>query len=208
MKGLLLKDFYITRDGLLMLLLTFIAVGAGLAFLISPWVLIVLAATTLSLQAATTIQNDKSTQWNRFSATLPVSRAQVIGSKYLLYLLLCITGIAVGIVVCSIASLFKQGFDMNELIKSCCLAVVVSLLPGSISIPCIFVFDEEKSVVGLVLSYIVTSGLFSGLIVLLKQFTDVKGNLFEICGIAAVFSVVVFALSWLICPKRIAHRDM
>lgn len=208
MKGLLLKDFYVTRDGLLTLLLTFIAVGTGLAFLISPWVLIIIAATTLSLQAATTIQNDKSTKWNKFSATLPVSRAQVVGSKYLIYLLLCITGIAVGIIVCSIASLFKQGFDINELIKYSCLAVVVSLLPGSISIPCTFIFDEEKSVMGLVLSYIVTAGLFSGLIVLLKQFMDVKENLFAICGIAAVFSVVIFALSWLICPKRIAHRDI
>lgn len=40
MKGLLLKDFYIIRSGLLILLLTFVFVGAGMSFLISPLVLI------------------------------------------------------------------------------------------------------------------------------------------------------------------------
>ena len=37
MKGLLLKDYYLIRDGMVILLLTFVAVGAGLAFLTSPW---------------------------------------------------------------------------------------------------------------------------------------------------------------------------
>ena len=51
MKGLLLKDYYLIRDGMVILLLTFVAVGAGLAFLTSPWVLIVVAGATMSFQA-------------------------------------------------------------------------------------------------------------------------------------------------------------
>lgn len=208
MKGLLVKEFYVICDSLLTLLVIFIAIGVGLAFLISPSVLITIAATTLSMQAITTIQNDKSTQWNRFSATLPVSRVQVVESKYLIYLLLSITGIALGVIVCFIASLFKQSFDINELLIYFCLAIIISLLPGSISIPCAFVFDQEKSIMGTVLSYIVTSGLFAGLIFLLKQFMDPMENILAICGITAAFSVVVFNLSWLLCPKRLSKRDI
>lgn len=208
MKGLLVKEFYVICDSLLTLLVIFIAIGVGLAFLISPCVLITIAATTLSMQSITTIQNDKSTQWNRFSATLPVSRVQVVESKYLIYLLLSITGIALGVIVCFIASLFKQSFDINELLIYFCLAIIISLLPGSISIPCAFVFDQEKSIMGTVLSYIVTSGLFAGLIFLLKQFMDPMENILAICGITAAFSVVVFNLSWLLCPKRLSKRDI
>ena len=59
MKGLLLKDFYIIRSGLLILLLTFVFVGAGMSFLISPLVLIVIFTVTLSFQSAVTVQTDK-----------------------------------------------------------------------------------------------------------------------------------------------------
>ena len=68
MKGLLLKDYYLIRDGMVILLLTFVAVGAGLAFLTSPWVLIVVAGATMSFQGAMTVQSDRSSQWDRFSA--------------------------------------------------------------------------------------------------------------------------------------------
>lgn len=208
MKGLLLKDFYIIREGLLMLILTFIAVGAGLAILISPWVLIIIAATTLSLQAATTIQNDKSTQWNKFSATLPISRTQIVKSKYLLYMILCITGIVLGIVVSLVASVFKHEFDVYNMFSYSCLAIIVSLLPGSVSIPCAFFFDEEKSILGLILSYIVTSGMLVGLLMLLKQVINIRENMLEICGIVALFSIVAFVVSALFFPQKVSQKDI
>lgn len=89
MKGLLLKDYYLIRDGMVILLLTFVAVGAGLAFLTSPWVLIVVAGATMSFQGAMTVQSDRSTQWDRFSAVLPLPRSTAVSEKYVLYLLLC-----------------------------------------------------------------------------------------------------------------------
>lgn len=208
MKGLLLKDFYVIRESLLMLILTFIAVGAGLAILISPWVLIIIAATTLSLQAVTTIQNDKSTQWNRFSATLPISRTQVVRSKYLSYILLCITGILLGIIVSIVASIFKQEFDVYNMFSYSCLAIIVSLLPGGISIPCAFLFDEEKSILGLILSYIVTSCVLVALVILLKQVINIRANLPEICGIAALFSIITFIASALFFPQKLSLKDI
>lgn len=208
MKGLLLKDLYIVRDGALMLAFTFIAVGAGMAFLISPWVLTVITATTLSLQAAATIQYDRTSQWDRFSVTLPVPRSQVAASKYLLYLLLCGAGVVLGILICLVISIFRQSFDPNALFMYTCLAVTVSLLPGSMSIPCAFFLDEEKSIVGTVLSYMVTAGLFAGLIVLLSRSMDTKDSIGGICGVTAAVSVAAFLLSWAVCPERIARKDL
>lgn len=104
MKGLLLKDYYLIRDGMVILLLTFVAVGAGLAFLSSPWVLIVVAGATMSFQGAMTVQSDRSTQWDRFSAVLPLPRSTVVSEKYVLYLLLCALGMALGLAVGGIAA--------------------------------------------------------------------------------------------------------
>ena len=191
-----------------MLILVFIAVGGGLAFLISPWVLIIITATTLSMQATTTIHNDKATQWNKFSVTLPVSRTQITTSKYLEYLLLCVAGIVLGGIVSLFACIFKQSFDIHDLFIYSSIAIVISLLPGSINIPCAFSLDENKSTVGLILAYITTAGLLIGLLAILKQFMNIRENMFAICGIAAAFSIAVFILSWLICPKQMAHMDI
>lgn len=208
MKGLLLKDFYIIRDNLLVLFVIFIAMGVSLSFLLSPYVLIPVATITLSMQAVNTIQNDKSTQWNRFSATLPMSREQVVESKYILYLFLSLAGIVFGIFICLIASLFQHSLDFSELLLYSDVAIILSLLPGSISIPSAFIFDEEKSIMGTILSYIVTAGVFAGIIFVLSKFIDLEKSIFVICGITVACSVVAFILSWLISPKKLSRRDI
>lgn len=208
MRGLLLKDFYIIKDGLLVLILTFIAVGTGMTFLISPWVLIVVAATTFSMTTVTTIQDDKATQWNKFSVTLPVSRSKVISSKYTMYMILCIAGIILGIIVSVIATIIKDSFDVNSLFIYIFISVIVSVLPGSVSIPSSFILDEQKSIVGLLLSYIVTSGLFAGIIILLSRFIDIKENILFVCGIIALFSLIAYMISWLMGSKKLCCKDL
>ncbi len=208
MKGILLKDFYIIQDSLLMLFIIFVVTGAAMAFLISPWVLMSITATTLSIIAITTIQNDKSTQWNKFSATLPISRMQIISSKYCLYLLLCAMGVILGLIVSVSASILKSNFDINSLLLNLYLAIIASLIPGSISIPCSFLIKEEKIIVGIVLSYIATAVLLIGFTSILRYFINIEDNMNLVYGIITIFSVVVYLLSWLISPKELCNRDI
>lgn len=208
MKGLLLKDFYIIKEGIVILILTFIGVGSGLSVVISPWVLLVIAATMLSMTAGTTIQNDKTTKWDQFSVTLPISRKTVISSKYCMYLLLCITGISLGIIVCCVASVIKGNFDFDSLILYTCLGVTVSLFPGSINIPCSYLFDEEKSMIGLLVSYIITSGIVAGIIFILNQFLDIKEKMSIVLVIIMGVSIIVFLISWIILPKWLCKKDI
>ena len=176
MKGLLLKDFYVIRSGLLILLLTFVFVGAGMSFVISPWVLVVIFTVTLSFQSAVTVQTDKSSQWDRFSVTLPVSRKQTIASKYIMYLLLSLAGLATGTVISVVCAWFQQGFDAESLLQYSSLAIIVSLLPGSISIPCSFLLDEEKSMVGMILAYMITSGIIVAVILVFSKYKNHQEN--------------------------------
>ncbi|GAA6490900.1 ABC-2 transporter permease [Candidatus Bariatricus faecipullorum] len=208
MKGLLLKDFYVIRSGLLILLLTFVFVGAGMSFVISPWVLVVIFTVTLSFQSAVTVQTDKSSQWDRFSVTLPVSRKQTIASKYVMYLLLSLAGLATGTVISAICAWFQQGFDAESLLQYSSLAIIVSLLPGSISIPCSFLLDEEKSMVGMILAYMITSGIIVAVILVFSKYMNLQENVGMVIGILAVISVVLYVISWLVCPPRICKKDM
>ena len=139
MKGLLLKDYYLIRDGMVILLLTFVAVGAGLAFLTSPWVLIVVAGATISFQGAMTVQSDRSSQWDRFSATLPLPRSTVVSEKYVLYLLLCALGMALGFAVGAVAAALGRTPGPEEVCLYASTAVIVCLLTGSVNLPCTFV---------------------------------------------------------------------
>lgn len=208
MKGLLLKDFYIIRSGLLILLLTFVFVGAGMSFVISPWVLIVIFTVTLSFQSAVTVQTDKSSQWDKFSVTLPVSRKQTISSKYVMYLLLSLAGLGIGAVISIICAWFQKGFDVRSLFLYSSLAIIVSLLPGSISIPCSFWLDEEKSMIGTILAYMVTSGIIVAVTLILNKYMNLQENMSMVIGILAVVSVILYVISWLVCPPGICRKDM
>ena len=208
MKGLLLKDFLIIREGLLIMFFTMVAIGIGMVILVSPWVLTVIAGVSLSMTAVTTIQNDKTTQWDKCSATLPVSRAQIISSKYFMYLLLGLVGIALGILFSVVVSIWKQDFDGEQLLLYLSVAVMMSVLPGRISIPLSFILDEEKGMVGLILSYLVTSGLFAVIALFLNRVLHISllDHLATTCGIVAAISAVVYIASWLFCSKKLCHK--
>lgn len=205
MKGLLLKDFYIIRDNLLIIAITFIAVGSGMAFLVSPWVLIVIASVILSNLAASTIINDNTSQWSKFAATLPVRKQQVISSKYILYLLLCLCGIIAGIIISSGLAIIRQEFEMESIFLYFNVGLIVSLISGSVMIPCNFIFREEKSVLSMILSYIATSVLFVAYILIANSFIDVKNNLLLVCGIGSIVGIVTYFISWMVARKHLPY---
>jgi len=208
MKGILLKDFYIMRDSSLIMVLILAIVGIALTVLSSPWLLISVATVSLSTAAATTISNDKITQWDKFSATLPVSRTQIISSKYFMYMILGILGIVLGSTISIGVSVLRHSFDVNLLLMNSCTAIIISLLPGSVNIPFSYLLEAEKGIVGLMLSYVITAGAFAGLRFLLSYFINMEENMLLVYGIVAVFSVVAYLFSWLMCPKMISRKDM
>ena len=81
MKGLLLKDYYLIRSVLWIVLAVFVVVGAAMAFLTTPWALTVVATVILGMISVTTIQMDKASGWRKVAAVLPLPRAAVVDSK-------------------------------------------------------------------------------------------------------------------------------
>ena len=191
----------------MILLLTFVAVGAGLAFLTSPWVLIVVAGATMSFQGAMTVQSDRSTQWDRFSAVLPLPRSTAVSEKYVLYLLLCALGMALGLAVGAIAAALGRAPDPEELYLYASTAVIVCLMTGSVNLPCTFVLTAENSLAGIILCDILVSALFAGGIFALRQVMDVKLHMRTVLGLGAALSALCYGISWIIAARRLPMRD-
>ena len=200
MKGLLLKDFYLTKSVLCINLAIFIVIGVTLSFFTSTWVLTVLATIMLGTVSVSTINMDKTSGWYKFSGVIPVSKKSVVESKYALYILLsgvgCILGVALGVVT----TLLKSQLDYGTMLMFVCISLAISLISGSITIPCSFLLSDEKSTLSVVISYPLSAAIFAGTFLLFD-------NKQVACGVAALLGIILFVLSWRITRRFIAAKD-
>ena len=201
MKGLLLKDYYLIRSILYIILAVFAVIGIGMSFLTSTWVLTVIATAMLGMISVTTINMDKSSGWRKISVVLPVSRKTFLDSKYILYLLLSGIGLFLGITLSVIVSVFKGQLDYNSMLQFISISIAMALFSGSMTIPFAFLFSEEKSMLGLIIAYPLSAAVFVGAALLID-------NKIIACGLVAVAGILLYTISWLIARKLIIKRDI
>lgn len=91
---------------------------------------------------------------------LPLPRAAVVDSKYLLYLLLSGAGFLLGVLVGCAAALGKNAFDGETMGIFSCISLALALLSGSVTIPLNFLWTEEKSMLSLILAYPLSAAPF------------------------------------------------
>lgn len=203
MKGLLLKDFYLVRAGLALILVSYAIIGAGMSVIVTPWMVVIIGTVMFGIMSATTISTDKHSGWRKLSATLPVSKQTAIDSKYLLYLLFSalgfIIGVAISVIIVAIKPDAAVDTDMVQLYL--CIAATMAFFSGGVMIPSYYLFSDEKAMVSMMLSYPLMTGLF----IVVARITDDR----QLTMMAVLaFSVVVYAASWLFARTRIAARDL
>ena len=201
MKGLLLKDYYLIKSVLYIILVVFAIVGIGMSFLASTWVLAVLATVMLGMISVTTINMDKNSGWRKVSVVLPVSRKAVLDSKYILYLLLSGTGLLSGIVLSIAVSACRGEFDSHSMLLFISISIAMALFSGSMTIPFTFLFSEEKSMLGLIIAYPLSAMVFMGAAMLID-------DKLTACGLVAASGILLYTVSWGAARKYIAGRDI
>ncbi len=135
MKGLLLKDYYVLNDTLFIQLVMLSAIGAAISFVISPLVFIVISTTTFGMFSSTCIVSGKTSKWDMFAATIPISKEKVIAGKYVFNTLLVAIGLLLGILITLITSAFFGSFDFAQLLQYIFVALTISLSSSGVSIP-------------------------------------------------------------------------
>lgn len=196
MKGLLLKDLYMTRKycrSYLLVAAVFIAISFAsndnMFFTFYPCFLCGMIPVNL-------LGYDERSRWMQYSGTLPYSKTQIVSSKYLIGLfaqiaMLIVTGIAQGIRM-NMNSVFRFG-DFTQLIL---MILIIATITSSVTLPFVFKLGLEKGRI----AYYVTIGLVcgggavaSGLIGADLQ-VEVQSNVF--LAILCLVGIGIYALSW------------
>ncbi|MDL2257949.1 ABC-2 transporter permease [Eubacteriales bacterium OttesenSCG-928-K08] len=203
MKGLLLKDFYMTIKYcrayifiiVVFLLLSFFGDGMTPFMFFYPAILAGMVPVAL-------IAYEERCKWTVYSETFPLSRTQAVSCKYFVSLI----GIGFVIVLSGIVQairVFRGVMEMAEYAKLMFSLIAVTLVVPSLVLPLIFKLGSEKGRI----AYFIVVGVTCAVTVM----TTFEGT-FSLPDVAmpivVVVSVVVFALSWLLSIKFYKAREL
>lgn len=206
MKGLIIKEFLGLRQYLRVLGFLLLAYGA-MAYIMRTTVFIpVVNAFLIMICVLNSSNYDDNNRWEQFVLTLPVSKSDLVTSKYLFILLLCIASTGITLVLSLSLSLLFPASLTTILIASVASAFA-GLFLASLSMPIIYRYGTEKARCILVIIMVPT--------LLLRAFSDSLNKLclpsapvlVRIGSSAAAFVVVFALLSYGLSQKLFAARE-
>ena len=208
MKGILVKDLYIARSNILVTIVSLVVLGFGLSFLLETSALLVLAPIASTTAVFISITSDAASKWNKNVITMPVSRSQIIGEKFLLYILLALLGMLTALSPCIILACFSLDITPHSLCLYSSMGISSCLLAGGISLPCAYLFDPEKSQIVFMMSFMASTGIIAGLVLLTNLLFPVKENILLAFYIVLIISVIWFFISYRIAVRIYGKRDI
>ena len=208
MKGVLVKDLYIARSNIFVTIVSLVVLGFGLAFLLEISALLVLAPAAATTAAFISITSDAASGWNKNVITMPVPRNQIIGEKFLFYILLAVLGTLAALVPCAVIACFGMKITLYSLLLYGTIGMSICLLAGGISLPCAYLFDPEKSQIVFMMSFMAGAGIITGLVLLINLVFPVKENILLAFHIVLIISVIWFFISYRIAVKVYQKRDI
>ena len=208
MKGVLVKDLYIARSNILVTIVSLVVLGFGLSFLLEISALLVLAPVAATTAAFISITSDAASKWNKNVITMPVSRNQIIGEKFLFYILLAVLGLFTALIPCVVLACFGTDITLHSLLLYGSIGISATLLAGGISLPCAYLFDPEKSQIVFMMSFMASTGIITGLVLLINLVFPVKENILLAFHIVLIISAIWFFISYRLAAKVYRKRDI
>jgi len=173
MKGLFLKDFYAMKSSFIVVFFYCICLTifayivekiTELNILAVLPLIIVFSSLTLSLTLVTLIMGDRNSNWTKFVLTSPVSKKEIIDSKYIEYILCTIIGIIFSNII--IFGMYYLNNILNNkdylfnITVYMYLSVILSFICGSILIPVVFLKYKEKSIMSVIIMFMTAFASF------------------------------------------------
>ncbi len=208
MKGIFVKDLYIAKSNILVTVVSLVVLGFGLSFLLETSALLVLAPVASTTAVFISITSDAASKWNKNVIVMPVSRNQIIGEKYIFYMLLAVLGIVAALIPCIIFAFFGVDITAYSLCLYGSIGISATLLAGGISLSCAYLFDPEKSQIVFMMSFMASTGMIAGIVLLTNVFIPVKDNALLAFGIVLAISAVWFFISYQVAIRVYQKRDI
>ena len=208
MKGVLVKDLYIARSNIFVTIVSLVVLGFGLSFLLEISALLVLDPAAATTAAFISITSDAASGWNKNVITMPVPRNQIIGEKFLFYILLAVWGTLAALVPCAVIACFGMKITLYSLLLYGTIGMSICLLAGGISLPCAYLFEPEKSQIVFMMSFMAGAGIITGLVLFINVLFPVKENVLLAFNIVLIISAIWFFISYRIAVKVYQKRDI
>ena len=175
MKSLILKDMYNmihNMKSLLLMLFVFLFItvpqGGAEAYVITCCIL-------CAMMVVTTFNFDENAKWEKYAMIMPISRKDLVLSKFAVLLLFCLFGMVFGGVLGVAGGSVMGRFhilslsEWQELLAVCLAGMAISFFLGSIVIPLLFKFGAEKARALMLAAFLIPVLLCLGVYYLVKN---------------------------------------
>lgn len=210
MKGLLLKDFMISKRSLISFGVVIILLFTGSLVLTSNHSILngslfsfisIYFSIFLSFNLFT---YDETSHWNIFALSLPVSKRVLVRGRYVFLLLVLISAVAISILF-YIA--FGSVFSL-EILLQIAASITVSLVLISFLLPFIYHFGTQTTRILLMVifaSFFLFAFLLQNLSIAAPPLTD--QSVILLCYAAFAASILCFIFSYLVSCKIVEKKD-
>lgn len=207
MKGLLLKDFYLSwRYCRAFLVIVAVFLGVSFAgddnifFLIYP----IMIASVIPM---TLVSYDEHDKWTAYSGTLPYTRAQLVSTKYLVGMCFGSVAFLISMAATTVRMMLGGGFVLEQLAVVGSALLVLGCLGPALILPYVFKYGAEKGRI----AFYITVGVFSGVAAVLAgmgfQVQVMGGGLWPLAVVAGV-ALTLYAMSWWLSIRFYQKRDL
>lgn len=208
MKGLLLKDLYMTIKyckSYFLITAVFIAVSFAsnddMFFIFYPCLLCGMIPVNL-------LAYDERSRWLQYSETMPYSKAQIVSGKYLIGLVaqmsvLLITGISQ-----AIRMSISHTFVLGEYLVMIMLLLIMALISSSIALPFMFKVGVEKGRMAyyFMIGVVCAAGVAFSNLMSSETPTEIKPN--GALPVVCLVGIGIYALSWYLSIAFYKKREI
>lgn len=207
MKGLLLKDFYLSWRycrAFLVIVAVFLAVSFtgddNIFFLIYP----IMIASVIPM---TLLSYDEHDKWTAYSGTLPYTRVQLVSTKYLVGMCFGSVAFLISMAATTVRMILGGGFVLEQFALVGTALLVLGCLGPALILPYVFKYGAEKGR----MAFYITIGLFTAAATVLAgigfQVQVMGGGLWPLAVVAGV-SILLYALSWWLSIRFYQKREL
>lgn len=215
MKGLLLKDFYTLWKNGRIFFVVFVVIsaisGAGSWSYMGFWLVL------MGMQTVNTFSYDNYCNWNLFALTMPITRKDVVRSKFLLQLFLTFGSALAFLLVSLVSSLVLRTFHAENLLEMALTAwniAWVILLMGNVSNPLLFRFPPERARLISMLVYLLPmcAGIGAGSVMTdelpVASAPQLMGFLYRAAVATPILSLIVSGLCYYFSCRIFQKKDL
>lgn len=124
------------------------------------------------------------------------------------YILLAVVGLITALIPCIVLGILGADITLHSLCLYGAIGISATLLAGGISLPCAYLFDPEKSQIVFMMSFMASTGIIVGIVLLTNLFIPVKENILLAFNIVLAISAIWFLLSYRIAARVYQKRDV